>query len=67
MQAYRQTVKRGREHDGSGGGGRGTIDQGWQERRVRKEGRGWEEAANGMGIRDWGATRREETESGREV
>jgi len=54
MQAYRQTVKREREHDGGRGGGRGRIDQGWQGRRVRKEGKGWEEAANGKGIRDWG-------------
>ena len=54
MQADRQAVKRERELGGSGGGGRGSIDQGWQERRVRKEGKGWEKAAKGEGIRGWG-------------
>jgi hypothetical protein len=46
-----------------GGGGRGNTVQGWQKRRARKEGKGWKEAVIGKGIRDWGATRRGETEN----
>jgi len=47
------------------GWGQGSIDQGWQEKRVCKDGKVGEKQRKERASEIGGATRREETESGR--